>query len=128
MKIKLQAIYCPVLKLIKKRTVLEEGFFFTFHKHFFGIEIAPLDDTCGLKMKIFIINYAFISGIAKKNPDFKTVIHRKPKLGEIWNFGNFISNGYSRTQISVHAEQHGVENSHGSYIIEGIKDQFDFII
>ena len=79
-------------------------------------------------MKILIINYDFISGIAKKYPDFKTVIHRKPKLGEIWNFGDFISNGYSRIQISVHTEQHRVENSHGSYIIEEIKDPFDFIV
>ena len=26
-----------------------------------------INDTCGLKMKIFLIYYAFISGIAKKN-------------------------------------------------------------
>ena len=60
-------------------------------------------------MKIFIINYAIISRIAKRYPNFKTVIHRKPKLGEIQNFGNIITKGYSNIQISVHAEQHRVE-------------------
>ena len=35
MKLKLQAIYCPIIKLVLKITVLEEGFFFTFHLHFF---------------------------------------------------------------------------------------------
>ena len=64
----------------------------------------------------------------KKNPDFKAVIHRKPKLGEIQNFGDIITKGYSSIRISVHAETHQAENSHGSYIIEEITDIFDYII
>ena len=51
-----------------------------------------------------------LAELQKQYPDFKTVIHRKPKLGEFQYFGKFISNGYSRIQISVHAEQHQVEN------------------
>ena len=39
-----------------------------------------------------------------KYPDFKTVIHRKPKLGEIQNFRDIITNGYSKIQISICAD------------------------
>ena len=47
-----------------------------------------------------------LAELQKKNPNFKAVIYRKSNLGEFWYFGDFITNGYSRIQISVHAEQH----------------------
>ena len=76
-------------------------------------------------MKIFIINYAFISGIAKKNiPILKLSFTGNPS----WEKFNIITKGYSSIRISVHAEQHRVENSHGPYIIEEISDRFYYII
>ena len=45
-----------------------------------------------------------LAELQTKYPNFKTVIYRKPKLGETQNFGNIITNGYSSIGISFHLE------------------------
>ena len=63
-----------------------------------------------------------------KHPHFKTVIHRKLNLRETWHFCNIVTKGNTLIWIAVHADLHGQENLHGSYIIEEIADHFDFIV
>ena len=63
-----------------------------------------------------------------KYPHFKTVIHRKLSLTETQHFCNIITKRKTSIWIAFHADLHGKENSHGSYIIHEIADSFDFIV
>ena len=64
----------------------------------------------------------------QKYLNFKTLIHRKLKWKEAQNFCDIVTTGYTSIQISVHADIHRQENSHGSYIIDEIADRFDYIV